>query len=300
MTQLSDAREHELRSALLTICDVVGLDAEDATLIKYTNNVVWRLASPVVVRIGVGAIGRARAPRVARLARWLTERAAPVPRLMPELAQPVILDDFAATFWEWLPGADDQWEVTDLAAPMRAIHGLDVPADVEAGLPHWNPFAAARQRLEAADPILPASDRAWLSEQWEHVEGFYSQLPPSPHGIIHGDAHTGNLLRDDHGRAILCDLDSAGIGPLPWDLAISAVDALRFGPRHDFARLTAAYGRDFTTEPAWPALLRIRELGLVTSVLPDLARRPDVAAEHARRLRALRDGDSTEPWRPYQ
>lgn len=157
------------------------------------------------------------------------------------------------------------------------------------------PVTAAR-RLHAADPILPADDLAWLTEQWGEVERDYRILD-LPMGIVHGDAHTGNLLRDND-RVVLCDLDSTGIGPTAWDLVVTAVDDQRFGS-DTYPELAAAYGRDVTTEPAWPTLRRVRELGLVTSVIADLARRPAVAAEHRRRLDDLR---SEQPgrWSPYR
>ncbi|WP_331758832.1 aminoglycoside phosphotransferase family protein (plasmid) [Nocardia sp. NBC_01377] len=299
MTQLSRSASDELQSSLAEICRVAGLDDRNAKLIKYTNNVVWHLATaPVIVRIGVGEIGRTRAPRVVRLANWLAENDAPVPRLHPGIEQPVVTSDTAATIWEWLPGSENHWDITDLAVPLRTLHALEPPED--ASLPRWDPFAAAQRRLAAADPALPAPDLAWIDEQWQQVEDDYFGLRPQRCGIVHGDAHTGNLLCDHHGRAVLCDLDSAGYGPLAWDLATSAVDAVRFGASGDHERLASAYGYDVTTDPAWSVLRRIRELGLITSVIPDLARRPAVAAEHARRLAALRQGDSTTRWRPYR
>lgn len=91
---------------------------------------------------------------------------------------------------------------------------------------------------------------------------------------------------------MLCDLDSTGRGPLDLDLVPTAVGAVRFGrpERHD--ELAVAYGRDVTHSRGWPVLRRIRELTLVTSVIPDLRRRPDVATEHAHRLRTLRSWDT--------
>ncbi|MGN2642365.1 phosphotransferase [Nocardia takedensis] len=299
MTERQHTAINDLRADLAAICAAADLDPRGATLIKYTNNAVWQLATaPMVVRVGMGAVGRFRAPRVTAIARWLTDHDAPIPHLVPGIDQPVIAADTAATIWQSLTRPEHHWEPTDLAEPLRALHTIDVGAAPDQ-LPRWNPFDAATRRLTDADPALPADDLAWLREQWATVEDRYHRLPPLSHGIVHGDAHTGNLLRDHRGRVVLCDLDSAGHGPLAWDLATNAVDAQRFGHPDDHTRLAHAYGHDITTEPAWPVLRRIRELVLVTSVIPDLASRPAVATEHARRLHTLRTNDNTI-WQPYE
>lgn len=294
-TELTETRARQLRATLTTVCATAGLDPDGATLLRYTNNAVWSLPKhPIVVRIAYGPLGIARAPRVVTMARWLTDRRAPIPQLVPGIDQPFILGDTAAaTLWQRLPGAATRWTAQDLAHPLRQFHAL-TPDDTE--LPRWNPFTAARRRLHAADPVLPADDVAWLTEQWEEIEHDYRTLD-LPMGILHGDAHTGNLLRDND-RTVLCDLDSTGIGPTAWDLVVTAVDDQRFG-RDTYPELAAAYGRDVTTEPAWPTLRRIRELSLVTSVIADLARRPAVAAEHRRRLDDLRHNRPYR-WTPYR
>lgn len=300
MTQLSDSRARELRSVLAGVCAAVGLDPAGARLIKYTNNVVSQLSSSVVVRVGVGDLGIGRAAPVVRLTRWLADRDAPVPRLVADVEQPVVLDGYAATVWEWLPGGDERWTASDLAVPLRRLHSLevDVAADTATALPNWDPFTAARRRLAAADPLLPVDDRGWLAEQWHQAERAYRDLDIAS-GVIHGDAHTGNVLRDRTGRVVLCDLDSTGIGPVAWDLAVCAVGAERFGRGDSYTELAAAYGRDVTSEPWWPVLQRIRELVLVTSVVPDLSRRAGIAAEHRRRLSDLRTGRPTGYWHAY-
>ncbi|MGN2636446.1 aminoglycoside phosphotransferase family protein [Nocardia takedensis] len=296
VTELSPSRAVELRAALTDVCNAVGLDAAGAHLLRYTNNAVWTLsAHPIIVRIAHGPLERVRAPRVVAMARWLNARDAPVVELLPDIEQPVIADTYAATFWQQLAGAQNNWKAADLAEPLRRLHCLPLD-DSTHDLPSWDPFTAARRRLAAADPALPGDDHRWLSEQWSTVESDYRALTLDQ-GIVHGDAHTGNLLRE-RTRTVLCDLDSTGIGPTAWDLAVTAVGDQRFGTS-SYTELAAAYGRDVTTEPAWPALRRIRELGLVTSVITDLGRRPAVAAQLRHRLGDLRNG-RTSQWALYE
>lgn len=306
MTDLSPARAAELRTVLARACRHAGLPTEPsaATLLKYANNAVYQLTeAPVVVRIGIGDIGVTRAPRIVAVARWLAQRDAPTVRLIEDIAQPYLDGDrYAVTFWHSLTRRPESepWTGTDLARALKPIHALDL--DNTAGLPRWDPVAAARRRLAAADPALPAADLAWLHQQWNSVAEQYHNLSAIEIGPVHGDAHAGNLLqsRSTDPTPVLADLDSAGIGPISWDLAVPAIDGIRFGETdfyHDFAD---AYGRDITRTPEWPVLRRIRELQLVTSAIPDLSQRPAVAAQHAHRLLTLRTGDTHAPWQGYQ
>jgi len=296
VTELTPARAAELYDVLTAACALINADASGAELLKYTNNAVYRLrADPVVVRIGIGDIGARRAPRVIAAARWLAERDAPVVRLL-DIAQPVHVDGYAATFWHALPDPTGTvWSGADLAVPLLAVHRLPThPA-----LPEWDPFTPARQRLDAADGLDP-DDLAWLREQWAQAEQQYRKARAEFRlGVLHGDAHTGNLLRTPDGRVVLCDLDSTGQGTVAWDLVPTAVGATRFGNRARHVEFAAAYGQDVTNTAEWPTLRRIRELGLVTSVVPELRRRPDVAAEHAHRLKSLRAGHNETLWRRY-
>ncbi|MFD7841838.1 phosphotransferase family protein [Nocardia sp. NPDC059764] len=127
----------------------------------------------------------------------------------------------------------------------------------------------------------------------------FERISPT-RAVIHGDAHTGNLLRDPSGRIMLGDLDSTGIGPVAWDLVVCAVVAQRFGRTGFYREFSAACGWDVTQTSEWPTLRRIRELILVTSALPDLGRRPEVAAEHQHRLRTLREETLNARWHPYR
>jgi hypothetical protein len=298
VTALTPERAAELLTALGAVCQAAGVDPRGAELIKYTNNAVYRLPEAgAVVRLGVGPLAAERAERVTTVARWLATRDAPVVRLLGHLDQPVRLGPYVATFWVELPASGGgEWSGADLAEPLRVLHGLQPPRHVA----DWNPFTAARHRLEAADG-LSSDDLRWLQQQWVDAEEEFRQMGSAVRtGLVHGDAHTGNLLRDRDGRLVLCDLDSTGRGPLDWDLVPTAVGAIRFGRPDRHEELAAAYERDVTESPGWPVLRRIRELTLVTSVITDLRRRPDVAAEHAHRVRTLRADQTAARWHRYR
>ncbi|HSV67240.1 MAG TPA: phosphotransferase [Mycobacteriales bacterium] len=294
MTHLTPHRSAELRRALATICRAAGVPDTGAELIRYTNHAVYRLPrAHVVARIADGPLAAERAARVVATARWLAVRGAPVVPLAAGIRQPVRVGRVAATFWREL--ATINGTAADLAKPLLALHGL-----TGIGLPRWTPFGIAARRLAAADELTP-EDHAWLGAAWAAASREYDAVAPTLRsGVVHGDAHVGNLLRERAGQVVLCDLDSTGFGPLEWDLVPAAVAAIRFDGSAGYAELVQAYGRDVTQSPAWPLLRRIRELTMVTVVLPDLRQRPAIAAEHAHRMRTLRAGDDDAGWRRYE
>ena len=298
-TELSAARAGELARELGAVCRLAGLDPAGAELVRYTVHAVYRLpAAGAVARLADDSGAYLRARRVVRTARWLAGHGAPVARLLVGVPQPVIAGRCAATFWVELADAGAR-PARDLAEPLHALHGLPASGP----LPRWSPFEPAARRLGNARG-LPVADQRWLAAEWAAVERDYRALVANPRpglrtGIVHGDAHPGNLLRDRSGGLVLGDLDGTGIGPLDWDLVPSAVAAIRFGPPEGYAGLAAAYGRDVTAQPSWPVLRRIRELIMVTAVTTDLAHRPALAAQHAHRMRTLRAGDLDARWERY-
>lgn len=294
-TAISPDRAAELRAVISNACAEVGFVSDGAELIKYTVNAVFRLQhTPVVVRVGTGTVGRLRGHRLVSVARLLADQGAPTAPLA-RVPQPIAVGEHTVTFWREL--GERSWAPEDLAIPLKQLHSA-VPSD---GLPGWDPFGHAFARLDEADDALCRGDRQWLRDQWAAAEEEYCRWQSEiPLGVIHGDPHAGNLLADEAGRIVMCDLDETGVGPLAWDLVPQAVGAIRFARADYYRRFVAAYGTDVTTEPYWSVLRRIRELIMVTSVLTDLGKRPEVAAEHAHRIASLRAGDANAIWHRYQ
>ncbi|WP_405180829.1 aminoglycoside phosphotransferase family protein [Nocardia sp. NBC_01377] len=299
-TEIAAGRAAELHRIVELACARIGLDASGAELIKYTVNAVYRLPrEQVVVRVASDRSGVSRGQRVVTVARWLQTRGAPIATLL-DGDQPLSVDGYTVTFWRELLRRTD-WSAADLATPLHHLHALELDSDDRTALPLWDPFSTARERLAHADTsALARADIRWLTEQWDEAEQGYRDVRARLRtGIIHGDPHTGNLLNRPDGAIVLCDLDESGIGPLAYDLVPQAVGATRFHRQHFYREFVQAYGSDVRDDSAWPTLSRIRELIMVTSVLPDLQHRPTVAVQHAHRLATLKAGRHGEPWDLY-
>jgi len=286
-----------LSEILAGVCATAGLDPTGATLIKCTANAVFRLASaPVVVRIGASAALRHRVEKVVHVATWLAEHDLPAVRLLPGVDQPVQYDGYVATVWEAVPEGGRRPRGRDLGKLLRRIHDLPQPAS---WLPAWRPLADVQARIGEAVDLDPA-DLAFLQDRCDDVADRLSRLEfPSAPSLVHGDAHLGNLIASPAGP-VVCDFDSSSLGPPEWDLTPLAVGVIRFGePAGRYRELVRTYGVDVTRWSGFEVLRAVRELKLITSVLPIIASRPEVRAELFRRMADVRRGNTSARWARY-
>ncbi|PRY45931.1 phosphotransferase family protein [Umezawaea tangerina] len=291
----------KLSGALRRLCAELGLDHRGARLVKFTSNAVFELpAERLVVRI-VGSMGlRHRAAKVVRVATWLAEHDVPAVRLVTGIPQPIAVGEHLATLWHVVPehpkparGLDGR----DLASVLRRWHALPAPTFE---LPGWAPLDDVRRRLADAEE-LSDQDRAFLEERCTALDERLADLRPVlPRGVLHGDAHLGNLIASPTGP-VICDFDSTSVGPREWDLSSLPVGVARFGHSPRWQRqLVRGYRFDVTRWDGFAVLRDVRELKLTTSALPILRSHPGVRAELRKRLDSLRRGDPTARWAPYR
>jgi hypothetical protein len=287
----------KLAAVLAEVCSRAGLDHRGARLVKFTANAVFRLAKdPVVVRIAGSAGLLHRVDKVVRVADWLAEHEVPAVRLLPDLPQPVAVGPYLATVWQLVPSVGRPTG-GDLGILLRRMHSLP-PPPVE--LPDWAPLDDVRRRLGDAEE-LAGGDRAFLQERCDELAERLAALRfPLGARVIHGDAHLGNVIVGPSGP-VLCDFDSTCFGPPEWDLTPLPVGLHRFGGSgQSYRQLVEVYGFDVTDWPGFAVLRDVRELKLVTSVLPILRSNPDVRAELHRRLASVRSGDTSRGWSRYR
>ncbi|GAB6901666.1 aminoglycoside phosphotransferase family protein [Kineosporia succinea] len=324
----------EITTTVNAACRILGLDPRDHTVLKFTNNAVLRLPrAGVVIRIaGSAAVGE-RARRVVHVARLLERHGVPAVRLAQPDDQPMMVRGHEVTLWHDVRPVRDA-EPADLAVLLKAVHAVPLatpaapvvparrgrsrrrpsvpgqntgPIPVQspspaASLVRWEPVAGIRRRIASAGP-LALEDLAFLQAETDAVAEQLAALkelePLLPPGLIHGDSFLGNVIVGENGP-VLCDFDSTCWGPREWDLTPIAVGALRFDYGGDPAsRFVLAYGHDVQNWPGFPVLRRLRELQLVTSVLPVLAANPGLRPQWRFRVDSLRRGDASARWSTY-
>jgi hypothetical protein len=287
----------KLDQALAGTCGLLGLDAAGARLLRFTNNAVYALASaPVVVRIVGSRRLRHRVGTVVRVARHFADHGVPAIRLLPGVEQPLHIGRHLVTVWWEVQQTGRTATAGDLAILLRRVHALPPPE----GLAQWAPLDAVRARVADAEE-LDGRDRLFLLQRCAEVQGALDELDfPLPRGLVHGDAHPGNVIVGPEGP-VLCDFDSSCVGPPEWDLTPLAVGRERFGdPAGRYQTLVDAYGFDVTAWAGFPVLSAVRELKLTTSVLPILRSHPAVRDELRRRLDDLRHGHTDVRWSRYR
>jgi len=293
---LSESRAHAL---LERACGVTGLSAGGARLLRIGSNAVYHLAGPVVVRISRKDADLERARRTIAVARWLERVNYPAVRAI-EVDQPIEIDGHAITFWRSVSDDGDQYaNIAEVAQVLAPLHGLTAPASLN--LPLLAPFEDAARRIAVNEWLSPA-DRAYLTERLAVIQNRYANLEfVLPQGVIHGDANIGNVLRDREGNPVVIDLDGFASGPREWDLALTAVyyDSFGWHNRDEYETFVRVYGFDIMQWPGYPTMRAVREFLMVTWVIQEAKESPQVAAEAAKRIAALRTGASRKDWQPY-
>jgi hypothetical protein len=289
--------EAAMTAAMHQVADVLKVPAEDARLLRLTNNAVFALpGAGLVIRITRSFGLHARVHKVVQLGTWFETVDAPTIRLAPGYGQPIEVGGLLASVWGYLPRVDPAPDVDDLGAVLRRFHALGGPPF---DLPAWDPVGDARTRLGDAEALQPADREAlerWCDDLAPRINHLNARSEP---GLVHGDAHVGNLLRTTEGQVVLCDFDPTCLGPWQVDLVAVAVGEVRFHRPGAQPRLAAAYGYDVTTDPNWPLLREARELKMVAAAVPLLASTPGAADEFRTRMDSVVRGDAYARWTPF-
>jgi Ser/Thr protein kinase RdoA (MazF antagonist) len=301
----ASAAIHEFTSesawrTLRLACESVGLDCVGATLLRLGSNANFQLESaPFLVRIARDHIDTVR--KEVQVARWLANQAFPAARLAGEVEPLLELDGMAVTFWELIDQSSEPARAVDAARILRDLHRLPAPESFT--LPQFDPLPRIAQRLSGASEGASAEDVQFLSNRCDELRERFAGLTfVLPQGVIHADAHVGNLLRDRSGAIRLIDFEEFAWGPREWDLAVLAAQYKPFNwmSETEYRACVAAYGGfDVISWDGYDVLVAIRELNMTTWLLQNVGESPDHADEVRKRIADLHDDDVPRRWRPF-
>lgn len=243
-----------------------------------------------------------RATKAVHLTTWLAHQA--FPAIRPAIADPVLAAGHVATVWHAVTPAPDLGQLaahTALGRLLRELHAMPAPP---IPLPVATPFHRLRAAIDLdtarPQPVLSEDDRAFLTARIHELDHRYQSLTfPLGVGLIHNDAHPGNILPDPHSPHgyIMIDWDSACTGPREMDLILTGAPASRFGDTEELRQaFTAGYGCDIATWPGHRILRDIRDLHSLAGHIRAAPHHSAARRELRRRVRSLRENDFTIRW----
>jgi aminoglycoside phosphotransferase (APT) family kinase protein len=278
---------------LLAVAAHVGISADDAHLIRVSENAIYRLRRGVIARVARrGQL--AVAHKEIRVARWLAAEGVPAVRVIDDLDQPIVERGHPVTFWHELPPHHNASRV-ELATVLRALHALPVPPF---DLPQLDPFERLAERIDNAAGIS-GGDRDFLRGRLTDLEARYTSLAAGlPQCVVHGDAWPGNVVRTEDGALLVLDLERVAVGPPEWDLLHTAISHATVGTvsEEEYQDFCRAYGIDVIRWPGYPVLRDIRELRLALFAAQIATDDPRQQQQATHRLACLRGDLGPRPW----
>jgi Ser/Thr protein kinase RdoA (MazF antagonist) len=284
--------------ALGRACEKVGVDPAGAELVRLGSNAVYRLAEPVIVRIGRDGESVEDARRQILVARWLEREGYPANRAL-HIDQPVDVSGHIATFWESVSERSEYADIRQVADIIRRFHDLASPGDLS--LPEKRPFDELDSRLAHAK-ILDSSDADFLRFRIGELHTQYEALEFAlPAGVIHGDANVGNVILSRDGNPVLIDLDSVCVGPREWDLVQTALFFERFGwhTADEYNTFVEVYGFDIMKWVGYRVLADYREIAMTLWLCGGADDDERAAAEVRKRVQSIKSGGNRRDWAPF-
>lgn len=200
-----------------------------AVLSSRGNLLLHFVPAPVVARVATLTAWSRRDPfawlaREVAVAGYVADRGGPVvPPARTVDPGPYMQDGFAISLWEHVPLNPLQPAPAEVGAALASLHlaAAAFPAELDYLAPAREQVSdglAALERESALAAAIVDTLRARHETLLAHLEG------SGPVIVLHGDAHSGNLL-SAAGSWRWIDLEETCRGPAEWDLATMAEHA---------------------------------------------------------------------------
>ena len=250
----------------LNLLKKLAIDGKDIELIRFGENGVFKSNKNAIV---------IRACRPTKTKKEITDEISICTYLEnhnfkgPKLSrlndsQPYLLSDVYVTIWDLIPHDENQevkW--SEFGRLIRQFH--DLTTKFQKKLPEYNPFNKMHKRVEGLTTLshVTTSEINCL-ENWvfKLEEKFKTNKEVFSKGVIHGDAHPGNLIVSNN-KLFLVDYENVSIGDQAWDLIPILISKKRFSlSKKDFIKFMEGYGRDIYDWGFVQDAILIRELNM--------------------------------------
>ncbi|MET7461090.1 aminoglycoside phosphotransferase family protein [Nonomuraea sp. NPDC005501] len=288
----------EAQATLQEACQVTGLRSDGARLIRLGENALYVLPTErVVVRIARSLDVLADAHKEVAVSAWLNEAGLPAARTTAH-EQPLVVRDKPVTLWHFIEDCGTPADLNDLAAVLRMLHQMPVPAEL--ALPEFKILGRVSERISATD-VLSDDERRFLLTRYEELQVAYATLNfPLASCAVHGDAHSDNLIKAADGTVVLIDFERFAFGPPETDLAVTAIEhTLGWGSRAAYEQFAELYGFDVMAWEGYSVLSDINELKMTTWLMQNVDEDETIAQEFRNRLFCLQNPEAPRRWRPF-
>jgi Phosphotransferase enzyme family len=289
----------EVHAVLATIGRRINVAVENADLLHLHSNAIFALPSAgLLVRIATNPDAFDRVAASLRVTRWLAARGFPCVVPADITGQPLLEGGRIVSVWRYVPAVPELRPTgADMGRLLRVLHDQPAVPDPPGRL--TDPLASMANAVDEMPDALSPSHHRWLTSRISQLRDAWRSMEfPHPVGLIHGDAHPGNLMRTPGGLIVLGDWDHVAIGPREWDLTQVHYTRRRFGQpsEEEIDGFAMAYGWDLRSWPGLPTLVAIREISGLSPYLRTARSKPFSAHELAHRLDTLQRQDNAARW----
>ncbi|MGH3342896.1 MAG: phosphotransferase family protein [Carbonactinosporaceae bacterium] len=195
-----------------------GAPVQDARLLWAHSNTIFALPSArLLVRIATNPEALRCVTASLQVTRWLAARGFPCVVPADVVDQPFLERGRVISIWCYLPTVPEPpASGSDLGRLLCSLHSQPPPPPVGRFV---DPFVSVAEAVDEVPDAMVAHHRCWLADRITELrEAWYRMEFAREPGLIHGDAHTNNVMRTELGQVILGDWDHVAV-PREWDLA---------------------------------------------------------------------------------
>lgn len=265
-----------LTSIEQSFSDTLGVPKAEFVRMRVGQNALFKIPIlDAVLRVYRGSSMLTKAKTELAFSRYLALNDIPSVQPSDAFGDPIIQSEkYVATLWGWIEPSSEKASPAALGKIIRSIHDVGSKhLSSNLKLPAFDPIASVERRLENIRNVslLPENIIRAIEVRSEYVRSIWDAFRSChPLQIIHGDAHTGNLIVSN-GTTYICDFDSVSIGPVEIDAVPISIISRRFKP-NDKGLLSEFYSSYEASEEfrrSVDVLIPVRELTMISWLAQD-------------------------------